>query len=125
MTGLSRYLVIALLAVCAAATSGCASIVQSASNQLADDLSAAILNQDDPELVREGMPAFMLLLDSRVRSFSRQPRDAGFRRRYCMPSTGSAFVDDPERAQIADESRSRDYGARSLCARSPDNMREI
>ena len=36
----------------------------SAAGNLAGDLSIAILNQDDPELVRESLPAYLLLLDS-------------------------------------------------------------
>ena len=44
--------------------SGCASLMSSAASGLADNLSAAVLNQNDPETVRDGAPAYLLLLDS-------------------------------------------------------------
>jgi hypothetical protein len=82
---------------------------------MADNLSAAILDQDDPELVREGMPAFMLLLDSMVRSSPDNPDILGSAARlYAI--YGIAFVDDPDRAMTL-TSRARDYGTRALCAR--------
>ena len=37
--------------------SGCSSIASSAAAGVSDDLSWAILNQDDPQLVAEGLPA--------------------------------------------------------------------
>ena len=81
---------------------------------MAENLSAAILDQDDPELVREGMPAFMLLLDSMVRSSPNDPDTLGAAARlYAV--YGIAFVDDPERAKTL-TARARDYGARALCA---------
>ncbi len=82
---------------------------------MADDLSAAILDQDDPELVREGLPAFMLLLDSMVRSSPDNPDTLGAAAEiYAV--YGIAFVDDSNRARTL-TTRARDYGARALCAR--------
>lgn len=93
---------------------GCASIAASAGAKMADNLSAAILDQDDPELVREGMPAFMLLLDSMVRSSPDDPETLGAAARlYAV--YGIAFVDDPQRARTL-TARARDYGERALCA---------
>ena len=43
---------------------GCASLVSNAASKFGDNLSSSILNQDDPELVRAGMPAYILLMDS-------------------------------------------------------------
>ena len=53
-----------LLAAVALLNSGCASIMSSAASNFADNLSAAVVNQNDPELVRDGAPAYLLLLDS-------------------------------------------------------------
>ena len=39
-------------------------MMQSATNDMATNLSAAIMNQDDPETVRDGAPAYLLMLDS-------------------------------------------------------------
>ncbi|MFB3079371.1 MAG: hypothetical protein ACE1Y4_15350, partial [Lysobacterales bacterium] len=41
---------------------GCASMMATAGSNLAGNLNTAILNQDDPELVRDGAPAYLLLL---------------------------------------------------------------
>ena len=46
--------------------SGCSALMSKATGGLASNLSAAILNQDDPETVRDGVPAYLLMLDSFV-----------------------------------------------------------
>ena len=47
--------------------------MSSATSGLAADLSAAILNQDDPETVRDGAPAYLLMLDSFVQGSPNDP----------------------------------------------------
>ena len=42
------------------ANTGCASLVSSAASKFADNLSAAVLNQNDPEIVRDGAPAYRM-----------------------------------------------------------------
>ncbi len=42
---------------------GCASIVGKATDRLATNLGNAVLNADDPATVRDGLPAYLLLLD--------------------------------------------------------------
>ena len=95
-------------------TSGCSSIVENVSAGMADNLSSAILNQDDPELVREALPAYLLLLDSlngpETDSVGTLSAAAQLYAAY-----GAALVDDPERAKIL-TSRARSYGERALCA---------
>ena len=56
----SQLIAISILAL----NAGCASMMSSAASGLADNLSAAVLNQNDPETVRDGAPAYLLLLDS-------------------------------------------------------------
>ena len=48
--------------------SGCASLVSGITSQMADDLAGSILNNEDIDTVREGVPAFLLLIDSFLRS---------------------------------------------------------
>lgn len=55
------------LGVVIAAMSGCASIVSSAANRLVNDLSSTILNSNDPDTVRDGIPAYLILIDSMLR----------------------------------------------------------
>ena len=45
---------------------GCASIVSSATSKMADNITLAILNQDDPATVRDGAPAYLLMIDGLI-----------------------------------------------------------
>jgi hypothetical protein len=46
--------------------SGCAGLVQKATDRFADNLGKAILDHEDPATVRDGLPAYLLLLDSQI-----------------------------------------------------------
>lgn len=46
--------------------SGCASVVRKAGDSFARDLGAAVLDSEDPATVRDGLPAYLLLLDSMI-----------------------------------------------------------
>ena len=46
--------------------SGCASLISSATSRMADNITLAILNQDDPATVRDGAPAYLLMLDGLI-----------------------------------------------------------
>ena len=56
----------AAVTVCLGVT-GCASIVGGITAGLASDLSDAILDNDDPHTVRDGAPAYLILLDALLR----------------------------------------------------------
>lgn len=106
----SRY---ALLAVAALQLGGCASMMSSAASGLADNLSSAILNQDDPETVRAGSPSYMLLLDSFIEGSPDDPvlLAAGAK---MYASYGAVFADDELRASRL-TSRARNYAERAMC----------
>ena len=57
--------------------------VQLATHRMAHSVSQSILNQDDPETVRDGAPAYLLLIDGLIRGASALPRfaDRGCRMR--------------------------------------------
>jgi hypothetical protein len=93
---------------------GCGSIASNAAADLADNLSASISNQDDPQLVRDGVPTFLLLLDSLVQSSPNDPRTLGAAAEL-YAAYGTVFTDDAQRARIL-TARARDYGNRALCA---------
>jgi tetratricopeptide (TPR) repeat protein len=94
------------------ALSACTSMVTS---KLGDNLSNAIANQNDPDTVRAGAPAFMLLIDGMI---SGNPKDqrlliAGSR---LFSAYAAVFVEDPERAKkMADHAFK--YAERALCQR--------
>ena len=103
-----------LLAASALIVTGCASVMATAGSGLAGNLSTAILNQDDPELVRDGAPAYLLMLDSFVES-SPDNEAALSAAANLYAAYGVVFVDDPVRARKLTV-RARSYGQRALCA---------
>jgi hypothetical protein len=52
---------------------GCASLVSNVTSGLADDLASTILNSQDVDTVREGMPAYLIMIDSFLRSSPDSP----------------------------------------------------
>lgn len=97
----------------ALALTGCASVVTSATSGLADNLGKAILNQEDPETVRDGAPAFLLMLDSFAES---SPEDAAMlgAAAELYAAYGVLFVDDADRAARLTQ-RAQSYAQRALC----------
>ena len=102
-----------LLAASSLMVTGCASIMATAGSGLAGNLSTAILNQDDAELVRDGAPAYLRLLDSFVAG-SPDNQSALRAAANLYAAYGVVFVDDPNRARKL-TLRARSYGRRSLC----------
>lgn len=108
---INKRLVLILLALLLGA---CASLMQSATSGLAANLSSAILNQDDPETVRDGAPAYLLMLDSFIEG---SPNDAAMLSAAAelYAAYGVVFVDDGERAGRL-TNRALSYGRQALCA---------
>lgn len=87
--------------------------MSSAASGLADNLSSAILNQDDPETVRAGAPSYMLLLDSFLEGDPDNPELlASAATLYA--SYGAVFADDPKRASRL-TARARNYAQAAMC----------
>jgi len=89
-------------------------MMQSATNGMAANLSAAIMNQNDPETVRDGAPAYLLMLDSFIEG---SPDDAVMLAAAAelYAAYGVIFVEDKQRADRL-TSRALSYGQKSLCA---------
>ncbi len=92
---------------------GCASIVSSVTAGLATDLSASILEQNDPETVEAGAPAYLLLIDGLIRD-NPKSKDLLLSGAKLYGAYAGVFVKDAERAQRL-TSKSRDYAERALC----------
>jgi hypothetical protein len=88
-------------------------MMSSAASGLADNLSAAVLNQNDPETVRDGAPAYLLLLDSFLEGSPDDP-DLNAAAANLYASYGAVFADDVERAQRLTE-KARRYSSHALC----------
>jgi hypothetical protein len=97
---------------------GCASIVEKASDKFSTDLGNAVLDNDDPATVRDGLPAYLLLLDSLIEGQSPDDRKnvpallaaARLNGAYAGNFTG----DDKLRAQRL-STKAFDYAKRATC----------
>jgi hypothetical protein len=84
-----------------------------------------MLNQDDPELVRAGMPSYVLLMDSFLQNEENDPAMlASGATLYA--SYGSVFAEEPERARRLTR-RGREYATQAMCQRVAEscNWRDI
>tara|TARA_R110002072_G_scaffold64_4_gene326 strand:+ start:12619 stop:13446 length:828 start_codon:yes stop_codon:yes gene_type:complete len=52
---------------------GCASLISNVTSGLADDLSSTILNSQDVQTVKEGIPAYLIMIDSFLRGSPEDP----------------------------------------------------
>jgi len=97
---------------------GCATIVQKASDDFATNLGNAVLNSDDPATVGDGLPAYLLLLDSLIAG--QKPDDKnGASTLLAAAKLNGAYAgnftgDDKERAQRLSK-KSFDYARRATC----------
>ena len=95
------------------ALAGCSAVTTSITARLSSGLATSILNQNDPETVRQGAPAYLLMVDAFV---AEDPENADVRltaaRLYA--SYAGAFVEDPERAATMAE-KARDLALEGLC----------
>jgi len=96
------------------ALTGCASLASSATSKLANNLSSAILNQDDPETVQAGMPSYLLLVDSLIEG-DPQNENMLLAGSKLYGAYAAAFVKEPERAKRL-AGKARNYIDRALCA---------
>lgn len=99
-----------VLMVLGLAASGCANLI---GGMAADTLSGAILNEDDPELIASGVPAYLLLVDGFIyqRPDNEDLLAAGAQ---LFALFGSRFESDPARRVVL-ASKAREYGLRSMC----------
>jgi hypothetical protein len=102
-----------LLVLSCATLAGCASLVDKASQRLAGNLTAGILEQDDVGVARDGIPSWLLLVDGLIQG---NPDNAGLleagARLYGAYSGG--FIEDPERAQRLSD-HAFGYARRATC----------
>ena len=75
---------------------GCATVVSSVTNQLANDLADTVLANPDKEVVASGLPAYLLLVDALVEG---SPENAALLRTSALlnGSYASAFIADENR----------------------------
>lgn len=92
---------------------GCASMMSSATGQLAEDLALTIMDSDDPETVKSAIPAYLVLIDSMLRS---DPDNETILRSAATlnGAFAGAFIEDEARAKSLID-KSLDYVLRAAC----------
>ncbi|HEX7038275.1 MAG TPA: TRAP transporter TatT component family protein [Pseudomonadales bacterium] len=93
--------------------SGCASLVGGAIDGVAEDLGAAVLDNPDVAMVRDGAPAYLILLDGLV---ARRPNEVDLliQASRLNSAYAAAFVDDAERSRYLNEKALR-LAERGVC----------
>ena len=112
--------IIALLAL-----SGCGQLVSNAKKEFAEDLSATMLEQNDPETVKQAVPAYLILVSSMIKG---DPDNVEL---LVSASTlygayASVFVEDRVRQKRL-SAVSFDYAHKAFCLYKPEacNIREL
>ena len=93
--------------------SACSSLVSGITQSFAEDLSAAILDSEDIAMVRDGAPAYLILVDSLV---ARSPDDGFLLQQSATLNSAyaAAFVEDEERAKRL-HSKARQQALAATC----------
>jgi hypothetical protein len=94
-------------------SAGCSWMISRATDNYAQNLTAAFLNQNDPATIRDGMPAYLVLMDSLVEGSPENP--AILSAAATLYATyGSVFAEEPARAARLTE-RARSYSTKAIC----------
>ena len=102
-----------LLGLAAFILVGCGSLIRSATGSLTEQLGEAVLEHDDPELIREATPTLLIVIDS-LAAGDASPAVLGSAAQL-YAAYGVVFVNDEDRARRLTE-RAYRYGKRALCA---------
>lgn len=93
--------------------SGCTTLVSSAGYRVGTNLSSAILNNNDLETVRDGAPAYLIILDSLIQADPENPRlllsTAQITNAYA-----TAFVSSPARNRLMAD-KSFKFAQQAIC----------
>ena len=101
--------------VLCAALCGCASIISSVTEGLAEDMSSALLNTEDLQVAREGSAAFLIMLEGFLRG---SPDNIALMQAGVTlnGAYATAFVDDAQRRRLFAE-RAFELAQRASCAK--------
>ena len=97
--------------------------VSSAMSSMADNLSNAILNQNDPATVRDGAPAYLVMIDGLIEG-DPENTDLLLTGSRLYGSYTSAFVEDEVRSRRLAQ-KSFDYAKRALCLEAEDFCEQL
>lgn len=113
-----RYLtVLALSCVLMAgfiSASGCGALIRKTTRPMMENLTKSVMKQKDLELVRQGAPAYLMLMDGLVEGSPDNPEIlAAAAQLYTAYAMAFTLEEDPERALLMTE-RAKDYAVRAL-----------
>ncbi|MBA59497.1 MAG: hypothetical protein CMQ40_10045 [Gammaproteobacteria bacterium] len=92
--------------------SGCSNLFSGVASQLADGLSHSILNSRDVATVREGVPAFLLMIDGLIKSGVQTPEI--LISAADLNGSFSVLIEDRERLKIL-SSKAMNYSEQAAC----------
>lgn len=105
--------------------SGCGQLVSNAKQEFADDLSATMLEQNDPETVKQAVPAYLILISSMIKG---DPDNVELliSASKLYGAYASVFVEDRDRQKRL-STLSFDYANHAFCSYKPAacNFREL
>ena len=104
---------VAILLLVSFLSSGCSMLVSRAADSFGRNLTSAILNQDDPETVKAGMPSYMLLMDSFVEGSPDSPAMLGAAATLYASYAGLFTGEDIRASRLT--RRARDYASTAMC----------
>ena len=93
----------------------CGQLISNAKQDFADDLSATILEFDDPETIKKGLPAYLILMSSMIKGDPDNPDllESGAKL-YGAYASGFADSEDSKRALA---NRAYKYAGHAMCIR--------
>lgn len=111
-----------------AGLAGCAALVGGAGDRLASQLGRAVLDSDDPATVRDGLPAYLLLIDGLVIDDGRGDKGS-VALLYAAAELNGAYAggftgDDRERAHRL-ATKAAGYARRGICVQEPAICRAL
>ncbi len=102
-----------VILVACLSSAGCSWMISRATDNYAQNLTAAFLNQNDPATIRDGIPAYLVLMDSLVEGSPENPSILSAAATL-YATYGSVFAEEPERAARLTE-RARSYSTKAIC----------
>ena len=110
-----QLLKLSFISVLVLSISACGQFISNAKQEFAEDLSATILEFDDPETIKQGVPAYLILISSMIKGDPENPEllESGAK---LYGAYASGFTNSAE-SQQALANRAFDYAGRAMCIR--------
>jgi len=120
-----RLFKLSLIILIMLSVSSCGQFIANAKQEFADDLSATILEFDDPETIKKGVPTYLILMSSMIKGDPENPEllEAGAQ---LYGAYASGFTDS-EVSKKALANRAFNYASRAICIRDSNfcDVKEI